>query len=138
MAKFNKFNSFTDDLAKCNINLSTDVIKVMLTDVAPVATNSQKSNLTDIAAGNGYTAGGNTVAQTLSNSSGTEKLVLADTVFTASGGAIAQFRYPVIYSDTSTNKKLIGWYDFGSEVNLTSGAAFTVDFDGANGVLTIA
>lgn len=138
MATFNKFNSFTDAIAKKVHNLGSDVLKVMLTDVAPVATNTQKSNLTDITAANGYTAGGTATTPTLSNASGTEKLICTDVVFTASGGAIAQFRYVVLYNDTATNKELISWWDFGSEVNLASGATFTVDFDGTNGVLTIA
>lgn len=138
MASFNKFNSFVDALAKKVHNLGSDTLKVMLTDTAPVATNTQKSNLTEITAGNGYTAGGATTAQTLSNSSGTEKLVCADVTFTASGGSIAQFRYVVLYNSTAPNGELIGWWDFGSEVNLTTGATFTVDFDGTNGVLTLA
>lgn len=136
MASFNKFNSFVDALCKKLHNLNADTLKVMLTDTAPVAANAVKSDITEIAAGNGYTAGGATTAQTLSNSSGTEKLVCADTTFTASGGAIAQFRYVVLYN--STANLLIGWWDFGSEVNLASGATFTVDFDNTNGVLTLA
>lgn len=138
MASFNKFNSFVDALSKKVHNLNSDTLKVMLTDSAPIATNTQKSNLTEIANGNGYTTGGATTAQTLSNSSGTEKLICADVTFTASGGAIAQFRYVVLYNSTATNSELIGWWDFGSEVNLASGATFTVDFDGSAGVLTIA
>lgn len=137
MAAFNKFNLFTDALCKKVHNLGSDTLKVMLTDVAPVPTNSVKANLTEIAAGNGYTAGGTVTTPTLSNASGTEKLVCTDVVFTAAGGAIAQFRYPVLYNDTATNKELIGWWDNGSEVNLASGSTFTVDFDGANGVLQL-
>lgn len=138
MTTFNKFNSFVDALAKKVHNLSSDTLKVMLTDVAPVATNTQKSNLTEITAANGYTAGGTATTPTLSNASGTEKLVCTNVVFTASGGAIAQFRYVVLYNSTATNSELIAWWDFGSEVNLASGATFTVAFDNTNGVLQLA
>lgn len=139
MAAFNKFQSFVEALAEKVHNLGADSLKVMLTNTAPVATNSVKANLTDISAGNGYTAGG--TAATISSSaqtSGTYKLVLADVVFTAAGGSIGPFRYAVLYNDTATNDELIGWWDYGSAITLASGETFTVDFDGTNGVLTLA
>jgi hypothetical protein len=139
MAAFNKFQSFVEALAEKVHNLGADSLKVMLTNTAPVAANSVKANLTEISAGNGYTAGG--TAATISSSaqtSGTYKLVLADVVFTAAGGAIGPFRYAVLYNDTATNKELIGWWDYGSAITLASGETFTVDFDGTNGVLTLA
>jgi hypothetical protein len=70
--------------------------------------------------------------------SGTLKLILADLVLTASG-AVATFRYVVLYNDTPTSPAdpLIGWYDYGSAVTLANGETFTIDFDGAGGVLTI-
>lgn len=138
MATFNKFNAFTENVAEKAFNLGTDTLKVMLTNTAPVSTNSVKANLTEISAGNGYTAGG--TAATISSSSqtgGVYKLVLADVVFTASGGSIGPFRYVVLYDDTAANDELIGWWDYGSAVTLASGESFTVDFDPTNGVLTI-
>ncbi|MCA6114254.1 hypothetical protein J6524_04830 [Bradyrhizobium sp. WSM 1738] len=140
MAAFNKFNSFIGDLGSKVINLNTDALKVMLTDVAPVATNSVKANLTEIAAGNGYTAGGGAAAFTSwSQTGGVWKLVLVPVVFTASGGNIAQFRYAALYDDTPTSPAdpLIGWWDYGAEVNLTNGNSFTVQLDTTNGVFTI-
>lgn len=139
MATFNKFNSFVEAVAEKKHDLGADTLKVMLTLTAPVATNTVKANLTEIAAGNGYTAGGNTATQTTSaQTSGTYKLVLADpATWTASGGAIANFRYAVLYNDTATNKELIGWWDYGSTVTVNTGETFTVDFDPTNGVLTI-
>lgn len=139
MAAFNKFNSFVEAIAEKVHNLGADTLKVMLTNSAPIAGNSVKADLTDISAGNGYTAGG--TAATISSSaqsSGTYKLVLADVVFTASGGSIASFRYAVLYNDTATNDELIGWWDYGSSISPASGETFTVDFDATNGVLTIA
>ena len=141
MAAYNKFNAFPEDLAEKVHNLQSDTLKVMLTNVAPVATNSVKANLTEIAAGNGYTAGGNAVTVSSSaQASGTYKLVLADTVFTASGGSIGPFRYAVLYNDTPTSPAdpLIGWWDYGTSITLLNGETFTVDFDPSTGVLTIA
>lgn len=138
MASFNKFNSFVEAVAEKVHDLGSDTLKVLLTNSAPVATNTVKANLTEISAGNGYTAGG--TAATISSSSqtsGTYKLVLADVVFTASGGSIGPFRYAVLYNDTATNDELIGWWDYGSSVTLATTETFTVDFDGTNGVLTL-
>jgi hypothetical protein len=139
MATFNKFNSFVENLAEKVHNLGADTLKVMLTNSAPVATNTVKANLTEISAGNGYTAGGTAASITSSSqSSGTYKLVLGDVVFTASGGSIGPFRYAVLYNDTATNDELIGWHDYGSSITLASGETFTWDADPTAGVLTIA
>ena len=129
MASFNKFNSFVEAVAEKVHNLGADTLKIMLTNSAPVATNTQKSNLTDISAGNGYSAGGTPVTVTASSqTSGTYSLVGNDVVFTASGGSIGPFRYAVLYNDTATNKELIGWFDYGSSITLANGENFTVDF----------
>jgi len=143
MASFQKFNQFVEDIVDgVHANLATDTCKVMLTLTAPVATNSVKADLTEIAAGNGYTAGGNAAAFTSgAQTSGTYKLVLADpATWTASGGAIADFRYAVLYNDTPTSPAdpLIGFWDYGATISLASGETFTVDLDASAGVLTIA
>lgn len=142
MAAFNKFNQFVEDVAEKVHNLGADAFKVMLTNTAPVATNSVKADLTEIGAGNGYTAGGNAAAGSSSaQSSGTYKLVLADpATWTAAGGTIGPFRYVVLYNDTPTSPAdpLVGWWDYGSSITLQIGETFTADLDGTNGVLTIA
>lgn len=141
MATFNKFQAFVEHLAEKVHNLGSDTLKVMLTNTAPVNTNSVLADLTEISAGNGYTAGGTAASISSSaQSSGTYKLVLADVVFTASGGSIGPFRYAVLYNDTPSSPAdpLIGWWDYGSELTLASGESLTVDFDGSAGVLTIA
>lgn len=140
MASYNKFNQFVEDVVRGKHNFASDTFKVMLTNSAPVATNSIKGDLTDISAGNGYSAGGTASAITESVTSGTEKVLAADTTFTASGGTIGPFRYAVLYNDTQTApvKPLVAWWDYGSSVTLNSGDTFTVDFDGTNGVFQLA
>jgi len=140
MAAFNKFNSFVEALAEKKHDLGADTLKVMLTDTAPVATNTVKANLTEISAGNGYTAGGATASITSSaQTSGTYKLVLGDpATWTASGGTIGPLRYAVLYNDTAANDELIGWWDYGSSITLAEGESFAVDFDATTGVLTLA
>jgi hypothetical protein len=141
MATFNKFNSFVEDVAEKVHNLASDTLKVLLTNTAPVNTNTVKANLTEISAGNGYTAGGTQASQSSSaQASGTYKLVLGDVTFTAGPSSIGPFRYAVLYNDTPTSPAdpLIGWWDYGSALTLASGESLTVDFDATNGVLTIA
>ena len=143
MAAFNKFSQFVLDLASGVHQLqtgTTHVLKVMLTNSAPVATNAVKADITEISAGNGYSAGGTTVGTiTGSQTSGTFKLVGAtDPVFTATG-AVGPFRYAVLFNDTPTSpaKPLIGYWDYGSSISLANGETFTVDLDQTNGVLSI-
>lgn len=138
MATFTKFQSFVEKLAEKVHNLGADSLKVMLTNTAPSASASNvKADLTEISAGNGYTAGGTAASITSSSqTAGTYKLVLADVLFTATG-AIGPFRYVVLYNDTATNKDLIGFYDYGSSVTMASGDTFTVDFNPSTGVLTL-
>ena len=139
MAAYNKFNITVKDLAEKKHDFSSDNLKIMLTNTAPVATNAVFGDLTEISAGNGYTAGG--TQATLSSSSQTSGLYtlkLNNVVFTATG-AVGPFRYAALYNSTQTtpNKPLIGWWDYGSAVSLASGDTFTVSFDATNGVLTI-
>jgi hypothetical protein len=140
MATFNKFNQFVEDVAKKVHNLSADQLVVALTAAAnaPVATNETLSNLTQIS----YTnlSSRNITTTSCEQTSGTLKLILTDLVLTASGGSVATFRYVVIYNDTPTSPAdpLIGWYDYGSDVTLANGETFTIDFDGTNGLLTLA
>lgn len=125
MATANKFHCFVEDEAEKVHNLGSDTLKVMLTNTAPVATNTIKANLTEISAGNGYTAGGHQATQVSSaQTSGAYKLVLNDVVITASGGSIGPFRYAVLYNDTSSSDSLIAWWDYGSSVTLADGAVF--------------
>lgn len=140
MVAYNKINQFVQDIANKKHDLSADTFKVMLTNTAPVATNAVKSDLVDISAGNGYTAGGTAATITSSTqTSGTEKWILQSVVFTASG-AVGPFRYAALYNDSQASpvKPLIAWWDYGSAVTLANGDTFTVSFDGTNGVLTIA
>lgn len=137
MATFNKFNSFVEAIGQKKHNLNADVLKVMLSNIAPVATNAVKADLTDIAAGNGYAAGGSqATGNTYVQASGLAKLLATDVTITASGGSIGAFRYAILYNDTATNKELIGWFDYGAAITLNNGEAFLVDFDGTNGILT--
>ena len=138
MATFNKFQPFVENLAEKVFNLGSDTLKLMLSNTAPSAANGVKTDITEISAVNGYTAGGATATiSSSSQTSGTYKLVLADIVFTASGGSIGPFRYFVLYDDTSASDQLIGWWDYGSSITLASGESLTADFSATNGVIQL-
>jgi hypothetical protein len=133
MAAYNKFDVFVQDEGRKVHNLNADVLKVLLTDVLPVRTNVQKTDITEIAAGNGYVAGGPTVPTTAySQVSGLGTLSGGNVVVTATGGSIAQFRYAVLYNSTPAAGPLIAWFDYGTEVNLVAGSSFTIAWSGGN------
>lgn len=136
MAAFNKFNSFPEAVAEKLHNLQTDTLKIMLTNTAPVATNTIVANIVEIATGNGYAAGGpQATVSSSAQTAGLYSLILADLVITASGGSIGPARYAVLVNATAG--LLIGWWDYGSAFTLATGETLTVDFDNVNGVLTI-
>lgn len=134
MATFNKFQPFVEAVAEKKHNLGSDQLVVALTNVVPVNTNAILTDITQVS----YTnlSSRNVTTSASAQTSGTYKLTLTDLVLTASG-AVATFRYVVLYNDTATNDDLIGWWDYGSAVTLANGETFTVDFDGSAGVLTI-
>lgn len=136
MATFNKFQAFVEALAEKVHNLGADQLVVALTNTAPSATDTQLSAITEIS----YTnlSSRNITTSASAQTSGTYKLTLTDLVLTASGGTVGPFRYVVIYNDTATNDELIAYYDYGSSITLNDGETFTIDFDGTNGVLTLA
>lgn len=140
MATFVIFDEFAENMSGA-INLNSDTFKAALTNTLPVQdTADELADITQITAANGYASGGATLttvtwAET-SAGSGIWKFSSDDVTFTASGGDIAAHQYLVIYSDTSTNDKLVGYVDRGSSTAITSGNSRTWDV-GANGWFTL-
>ncbi len=126
-------------MAEAKHNLGADTITIALSNTAPVAGNAILSAITQIAYTNLPTSRVVTISAS-SQTAGTYTAVATDKVLTASGGAVATFRYVVLYNDTPVTPAdpLIGFWDYGSSISLASGETFTVDFDGTNGVLTLA
>lgn len=131
MPVINFFDVHVENLNNKVHNMGADSLKFILTNTAPVAANSLKSDITEIAGGNGYTAGGHAVAVTSSSqTAGVYSLVpTADIIITASGGSIGPFRYAVLLNDTPTSPldPLIGWYDKGTSITVLDGDTFTFD-----------
>jgi hypothetical protein len=131
---FNKFNAYVADVHNKVHNLGSDTLKLMLSNTAPVATNAVKTDITEISAGNGYSAGGPTVTVTGSTQTGgTYTLAASATVITATG-AIGPFRYCVLYNSTAASGNLIGWYDYGSAITMQNTDTFTVTY--SSGIFT--
>ena len=154
MVTFTKFSCFVEEVAEKKHDLGADTMKVLLTNTAPVAGDIQvdtvetpckveaTSNAVEVAAGNGYTKGGNSAAISSSaQSGGLYKLVLADpATWTASGGTIGPFRYVVLYDDTAgavASRPVIGFWDYGSSITLQIAETFVADMDPSTGVLTL-
>ena len=135
MASFVKIDSFVENLAEKLIDLSGAGLTIALTNTAHTATWDELADLTEVS----YTNLSARVLTVLTSAqtAGTYKLVLADLILTASG-AVGPFRYVYIYDDASNGDKLIGYYDYGSEVTLADTQTFTIDFDASAGVITLA
>jgi hypothetical protein len=127
MPAYNKFFDFTEQQLIGTHDWDANVFKIMLTDTTPLQTYTIKSQLTEIAAVNGY-PGTNTTTITVSESSGVTTVQGTQITFLASGGNIGPFRYAVLYNDTATNKNLIAWWDNGSSLTLNNGDSFIVRF----------
>jgi len=143
LASFNKFNQFSTDLSTGKHNFGSHALYCGLTNSAPSVANAVWGDISEVAAGNGYTAGGSDAGASGAGSSGTYTVTGTNITWTASGGAISTFRYVVIYNHTQTSpvKPLIGWWDYGSALTLNSGDSLTVKFNnGASSgtILTVA
>lgn len=127
MAAYNKHNDFAEQVLLAKHTFGTHVFKCLLTNTAPTASNSVKADLTEISAGNGYTAGGADAQLTIAESAGTATVTGTKIVWTASGGTIGPFRYIDLYNDTQTSPAdpLVAWWDYGSALTLQIGETFS-------------
>lgn len=139
MAVFNKFNPFVEALAEEVHNLQSDTLKVALSNSAPSAANALLSDISEISYANlqnGATTGRDLTVSGSAQTGGVYKLTVNDLVLTALD-TVPTFRYIVIYNDSAASDQLIGWYDYGSGVNLLVGETFTIDFNQVDGLLTL-
>jgi len=134
-----KFEEFALNIGSKVFNLASDQIKVALTNTAPTATDSVYADIISPIAGTNLDGATpfNVTTTSFLQTSGTAKLILEDLTLTATG-EVGPFQYIVLYSDTATNDELIGFYDYGSAVTLQENDTYRIDFDAANGCLTIA
>lgn len=140
MAQYNKFDIFVEHLVRGVHQFGTHTFRIYLSNTAPnAATHQVKADIAEIAAGNGYTAGGVDVSASVSRTGGTVTVSGTRVTWTASGGSIGPFRYIILYNDTPTNPAdpLIAWWDYGSSITLNDGESFTVKFNNTEPTGTI-
>lgn len=137
MVAFNKFYDFTDAIHEGAHVLATDQLEVALCPVAntPVNTNRVLADLTQITYTNLTPAPPNITTSSSTQTTGTYSMVNADLVLTASGGAVQEFQFIVMFNETGAVTgfvdPLCGWWDYGSGLTLASTETLTLDF-GAN------
>lgn len=143
MAAYNKIQDFVEQLGLAVHNLNTHTLKVALnrSDAAAGAGSAVQATdtvLTDIVqpTGTGYTAGGIDTQNTWAESGGTGTLTGTKAVWTAGAGDWQSFRYVVLHNDDATDR-LIGYWDYGSDLTLGNGETFSVKFNSSDTTGTI-
>lgn len=133
MAAYQKYTPAIESMLE-GMNLGSDTWKVALASSINLADSTFTPGTTDLATGNGYTAGGNTCAVTSSSQTGgTFKLVLANPAVWTATGAGFTFRYAILWN--ATTNQPVGAWDYGSAQAVAAGETVTVTLDGTNGVL---
>lgn len=125
-----KYLDFVEQLGLEQHSLELDVIKIALTDVAPVNTHTVFDPITnhdEPTNVNGYTANGEDILATWSESAGTATLNGVDVTYTATAGGIGPFRYIIMYNSSNTTDMLIFSYDHGTSITLADGESFVFD-----------
>lgn len=132
MASQVKFYDYINQLHRGAHLWQTHVYKVMLSNTAPTTANAIKTDITEISAGSGYTAGGTASTITIANASGTITVSGTQVVFTSTG-TIGPFRYAVLYNSTQTTpaSPLVSYVDYGSALTLNNTDTLTIQFNSA-------
>lgn len=120
------YNSLLEDIATGAVDLNSDTFKAMLvTDsyTADKDAHTKRSDITNEAAGTGYTTGGATVTATVTKYTATDRV---DVVFSNPSWAASTItaRGLVIYKargGASSADELVAYVDFGSNIASTSG-----------------
>ncbi len=133
MAAYQKYTPAIESMLE-GMNLGSDTWKVALAATINLADSTFTPGTTDLATGNGYTAGGNTCSVTSSSQTGgTYKLVLGNPAVWTATGAGFTFRYAILWN--ATTNQPVGAWDYGSSQVVAVGETVTVTLDGTNGVL---
>lgn len=117
---------------------TTFYLALVTSATAPTKTTNTLSQLTEIAAGTGYTSGGVAVARSavgfdVLNEADPVVLQLADVVYTASGGSIPNSgggaRYAVLTDDNGTvgSREVWAFFDLASDRTVSDGQSLTIE-----------
>jgi len=148
MATFVFFNlwkeaQFDGGVTNTPIDFDTDVIKLMLVDStrAPIANTDTFIGAAIDAnevTGTNYTAGGDTVTVTVTQTTGTVTVDGTDVTWLQNGAGFTDARYAILYKDITSAavSPVIGYIDFTSDKGNVSGD-LTVQWN-ASGIFTAA
>ena len=121
-------NSFENQLFLAVHDFTTDVIKVALyTSSATIDNSTTVYSATNEVSGTGYTAGGNTLAPTVTQIGNYAVLDFADTSWTS---ASFTCRGALVYNSSKSNKSIFV-LDFGTNKTVTAGT-LTIQFPTAD------
>jgi hypothetical protein len=141
MATFTFFDAWKN-VSGAGANLSSDSLKLSLCSAIPATSAAAAScligNCTK-STGGGYTDVTCTVSWT-GTSTVTLAIAAADPSWTASGTTMTGIQYVVLWDDTITTPNadpLIGFWDYGSSINLNVGETFTLDLNGSFAAYTL-
>ena len=128
MATYTKYQCFLKDFVDGKHDFTTATLKVALSSAANAPSASADVKLADITTIAAPAVDNATLTTSSSGwAAGAFKVVVADLTLTATGDVPA-FRYVIIYNDTATNKELICYFDYGSEVTLHANDTISLDF----------
>lgn len=121
-------------LATGAIDFSSDVFKIILMDTGFSFNKDTHETYSDVsgselASGNGYTTGGNTLAGVSVTEDDTDdrtEITWNNTSWTASGGAIGPTPGAIIYDNTEATNTIVGYIDFGGEQTQADGGTATI------------
>lgn len=139
---FTYYDHFLEVLGDGNMDMDNDSFKLALLNNTHIF-NAANTIFTDvsgdeIAAGNGYTAGGEVLtAVTYSVTGSIVKFDANDVIFTASGGPIATSRFAALYNDTSATDLLLGLIDLDADKTPGDGDTLTIQWDAGDGMFRI-
>lgn len=119
------YDSFLDDVARGNIDLDTDSFKCMLVSAAYTedrVAHTKRSNISNEIVGAGYTAGGASVAVTVTKDTVNHRIDISLGAVSLSSASITA-RKAIYYKSrggASNLDELIACIDFGSDVTSTN------------------
>jgi hypothetical protein len=144
MATFTLFHEALKYIGDGTIDLDTHTFKAYLATATPVqATHTVKADIAEITAGNGYTAGGFTLACSYTETAGGSGVwrwnVSSDPSWTASGGSIATHQYLIVYDSSVSSpvvSPLVGFVNRGTSDVIADGNTRTWDV-GSSGLFEV-
>lgn len=135
------YDAFFDDIAEGVHAFGTDQLVVALLPAANApnaSTHTVYGDYSGLEASYTNCSTRNITLGSSTQTSGTYKLILNDLTLSASGGTVGPFKYIVIYNDGAATDELVCYLNYGSDYTIADGDSFKIDFDGTNGLFTIA